>query len=99
MPPLPNPQVARSIDWSPEQQNPQSENRLVVLKFMKDWLNFLKEINQRKENGLKSDHVIPVIGSSLDFDQERWAAEMKDKLPRKYIDYPYCLIMPAAGAV
>ena len=63
---------------------------------MKHWIQFLREIEQRLKNKLEADYIIPVVGSSQDFDSEMWKAELAEKHP-EYKDYPYCVIMPAAG--
>ena len=63
---------------------------------MKYWIQFLREIEQRLKNKLEADYIIPVVGSSQDFDSEMWKAELAEKHP-EYKDYPYCVIMPAAG--
>ena len=86
----------RGEDLFPERQNPPSSNQYVVLKFMKHRIQFLREIEQRLKNKLEADYIIPVVGSSQDFDSEMWKAELAEKHP-EYKDYPYCVIMPAAG--
>ena len=88
--------MVRGEDLFPERQNPPSSNQYVVLKFMKHWIQFLREIEQRLKNKLEADYIIPVVGSSQDFDSETWKAEIAEKHP-EYTDYPFCVIMPAAG--
>ena len=63
---------------------------------MKKKVQFLREIEQRAINKLEREFVIPVIGSSLEMDQERWQSDMNEKLP-ELSEYPYCIVMPAAG--
>ena len=90
--------MVRGEDLFPERQNPPSSNQYVVLKFMKHWIQFLREIEQRLKNKLGAEYIIPVVGSSQDFDSETWKAEIAEKHP-EYKDYPFCVIMPAAGKI
>ena len=89
-------QVVRGEDLFPEKQNPPSLNKYVVLKFMKFEIQFLREIEQRSNHNLESEYVIPIVGSSQDFDSETWKTQVAEKHP-EYKDYPFCVIMPAAG--
>ena len=88
--------VLRATDWFPDRQTPPSSNSLVVLKFMKDRVQFDREIEQRVNFKLEPEFVIPVVGSSRDFEQAEWTANLQEKLP-DFTDYPYCIVMPAAG--
>ena len=88
--------VLRATDWFPEWQTPPSSNSLVVLKFMKEQVQFEREIMQRLDFKLEPEFVIPVVGSSNDFEQAEWTANLQEKLP-EFADYPYCIVMPAAG--
>ena len=63
---------------------------------MKKKVQFLKEIEQRLINKLESEFVIPVIGSSLEMDAERWESDLNEKLP-ELSEYSFMIMMPAAG--
>ena len=63
---------------------------------MKKKVQFLREIEQRLINKLESEFVIPVIGSSLEMDAERWESDLNEKLP-ELSEYPFMIMMPAAG--
>ena len=88
--------VLRATDWFPEQQTPPSLTSLVVLKLMKDPVQFEREIEQRAVFKLEPGFVIPVVGSSHNFEQAEWTTNLQEKLP-EFADYPYCIVMPAAG--
>ena len=63
---------------------------------MKEKVQFLREIEQRAINKLESEFVMPVIGSSLEMDAERWESDLNEKLP-ELSEYSFMIMMPAAG--